>query len=67
MKAEIVGKPAANFFLSALEDMDISPEDVSSNFSESVDFNILFSSFRLAPLALFKVNVLLISKTEERA
>ena len=29
MKAEIVGKPSAKFFLAAIEDMHISPEDVS--------------------------------------
>jgi len=29
VKAEIIGKPAASFFLGALEDINISPEDVS--------------------------------------
>ena len=52
MKAEIVGKPAANFFLSALEDMKISPEDVSSNITESIDFNILLSAFKFSPTSL---------------
>lgn len=31
VKAEIIGKPAATFFLAALEGIDVSPEDVSGN------------------------------------
>ena len=31
MKAEILGKPAASFFLTALADINVSPEDVSSS------------------------------------
>lgn len=36
MKAEIVGKPAAKFFLAAIEDMNIAPEDVSNNYFVSI-------------------------------
>ena len=45
MKAEIVGKPSAKFFLAAIEDMHISPEDVSFIFifNAQAGFNILRS------------------------
>ena len=45
MKAEIVGKPSAKFFLAAIEDMQISPEDVSFIliFNAQAGFNILHS------------------------
>ena len=45
MKAEIVGKPSAKFFFAAVEDMQISPEDVSFIliFKAQAGFNILHS------------------------
>lgn len=45
MKAEIVGKPSAKFFLAAIEDMLIPPEDVSIIliFNAQAGFNILLS------------------------
>ena len=45
MKAEIVGKPSAKFFLATIEDMQISPEDVSFTliFDGQAGFNILHS------------------------
>ena len=36
MKAEIIGKPAATFFLAALEGIDVSPEDVSFLFNKFI-------------------------------
>ena len=45
MKAEIVGKPSAKFFLAAIEDMQIPLEDVSIIliFNAQAGFNILLS------------------------